>query len=414
MKKQSTGRILNLTAILVFLFCMGACEGLETDGSGKTTPYDGIVLTKGEEAVRDVTNDFSLKLFGQLVSGNENVFISPMAVTMLNLMLANGAEGETYDEIVKTMGLGSYSIKDVNAYYKLMTKALMKADKSVSLSLSNSMWLGKDFSVKIPFKNSMDKVFDADIYNVDFSKESSVKKINQWANSKTSGLIPQLLERVDGNTSMMLVNALYFHGEWYSKFKEIHSKMDKFHCLNGSTSYVTYMSQLAPLSSYIDDEVLVVRMPYGNQAFQMEAILPLTDDFLGFVSSLTMDKLVKWDQDNTDHIELHFPRMDLEYDSQNRLPAALKALGMKQPFSATANFSAISNCGVYVSDFLQKAKIKVDEEGTTAAAAGLFKLRTASDYKIVEYPKVYFDRPFVFLIRESSTGCILFMGTKVK
>ena len=151
-----------LAVLSVCLFSMVSCEGLSGDGDEK---YDGIALTKSNEAVRDQSNDFSLKLFGELAaSGKDNVFVSPMGVVMLNLMLANGAEGETYNQIVGTMGMDRLTKDEINAYYKMMYKALSRADKKVSFSLANSLWMKQDFSFNGSYKNVLKNVYSAEAY----------------------------------------------------------------------------------------------------------------------------------------------------------------------------------------------------------------------------------------------------------
>ena len=145
MKTTKARIILNLTTLLAFLSVLFSCDGLRSD----TEVYEGIALTKSEEAVRDATNEFSLKLFAQLAAGGqESLFFSPMGVTMLNCMLANGAQTGTYQEIVRTLGLEGRSADEVNAYYKSMLKALTSADRKVSLSLANSLWTAQGFSAK--------------------------------------------------------------------------------------------------------------------------------------------------------------------------------------------------------------------------------------------------------------------------
>lgn len=405
--------IIILVVLTVGLFSLVSCEGLSGDGGEK---YDGIALTKSNEAVRDQSNDFSLKLFGELaVSGRENVFVSPMGVVMLNLMLANGAEGETYNQIVGTMGMGRLTKDEINAYYKMMYKALSRADKKVSFSLANSLWMKQDFSFNGSYKNVLKNVYSADSYTVDFSKSTTLDQINRWSDSKTSGMVPKILDYVNSGTILMLANAIYFKGDWTYPFKKEATVSGSFSCLDGSKQNVMYMCQVnKDLTGYADDEVCVVRMPYGNGAFYMEAILPTTDDFVSFVKSLSKDKLIKWGDNTTEAIDLQFPKMDIDYDTgDGLLTGALMDLGMKLPFSNAADFSGISKSPVCVDVIRQKAKITVDETGTVAAATGLTALRVATFHEPV-ITQMYFNRPFIYMIRESSTGAILFMGSKVQ
>ncbi len=413
MKQKQTSNILNLTVLLVILSVLFSCERLRSD----EIPYEGIVLTKSGEAVRDASNDFSLSLFSQIAeSGTDNVFVSPLGVMMLNCMLANGANGDTYHEIVKTLCLSGLSKDEINNYYRTILNALIAADKKVSLSLANSLWTADGYSAKSQYKSVLKKVYGADVYSVDFSRNSAVDKINQWSNSKTAGMVPKVLDDVNSETVMMLANALYFQGEWTHKFKESQSATGTFSCLDGASSSVVYMHQATiEIKGYADDEVCVVRMPYGNGAFYMEAILPSSSDFSAFVRSLDKEKLGKWEQVNTEAIDLLFPKLDFTYDTGNYgLTQALHSMGMKLAFTKNADFSGISNSPVYVDQIRQKAAIIVDEGGTRAAASGITALRGSNMNREPVVTQMHFNTPFVYFIRESSTGAILFVGSKVK
>lgn len=402
-----------LAVLSVCLFSMVSCEGLSGDGDEK---YDGIALTKSNEAVRDQSNDFSLKLFGELAaSGKDNVFVSPMGVVMLNLMLANGAEGETYNQIVGTMGMDRLTKDEINAYYKMMYKALSRADKKVSFSLANSLWMKQDFSFNGSYKNVLKNVYSAEAYTVDFTKSATLDQINRWSDTKTSGMVPKILDYVNSGTILMLANAIYFKGDWTHPFKKEATVSGTFTSLDGTKQNVMYMCRgTKDLTGYADEEVCVVRMPYGNGAFYMEAILPATDDFASFVKGLSKDKLVKWGNNTTEAIDLQFPKMDVGYDTGDALlTGALMNLGMTLPFSNAADFSGISKNPVNVDVVRQKAKITVDETGTVAAATGLTALRGALGHVSV-ITQMHFNHPFVYMIRESSTGAILFMGSKVE
>jgi serpin B len=404
--------LLFLPLLAILLPGLSSCEGLSNDKDS----YDGIALTKSEEAVRDQSNDFSLKLVGQLTaSGTDNVFVSPMGVVMLNLMLANGAEGETYNQIARTMGMDQLSKDEINAYYKMMYKALSRADKKVSYSLANSIWMKQALDIKSSYKNVLKSIYSAETYSVDFSKTATLDQINHWSNTKTFGMVPRILDHLNSGTVLMLANAIYFKGDWMIPFKKESNVSGTFNCLDGSKQSTTYMCQTTrELKGYVDEEVCVIRMPYGNGAFYMEAILPATNDFAGFVNSLNKERLVKWGNDNTEAIDLQFPKLDIGYDTGERLlTEVLMNLGMILPFSNAADFSGISTSPLYVDMMRQKAKILVDETGTTAAATGLTALRLASFEEPV-ITQMHFDHPFVYMIRESSTGAILFMGSKVK
>lgn len=403
-----------ILVLFLTLLIIHSCNEFETEENGARI----IMLTKSEESVRDVTTGFSLRLFDQVViaDSEKNIFLSPFNISMLNAMLANGAKEDTFREILEVMGFSDdFQLDDLNGYFSTMVSALSKADNTVNFSLANSMWLARGFSAKSAYSKNLKSVYKADIYNVDFSKETTASQINKWCSNKTSGMVPELVERLDGETLMMLVNALYFQGEWKLKFKAESNTEGSFTSTDGTTSPAVFMNmKTSLLKGYADNEVRVVRMPYGNGSFYMEAILPMTDDFKGFVHSLTQERLSGWAANNTEIIDLKFPKFKDSYDTEGIISDALQSMGMKKAFTSIADFSGISDNSLWVDAILQKAAIAVDEGGTRAAAAGLYKMRSAN---LVTDPKeiqMYFDRPFIYLIREHSTGVILFMGAKVR
>ncbi|MBR0256027.1 MAG: serpin family protein [Bacteroidales bacterium] len=409
-------KILSWTAWMILALLFISCNKFEVDDDDRNII---IPLTKSEEAIRDVTTDYSLRLFDQIVTADNrnNVFFSPLCLTMLNAMLANGAKGETFQEIVETMGFSKdQQLNELNSYFATMVSAMSRADRSVDFSLANSMWLAHGFSTKNTFTNQLKSVYKADLYVVDFSRQSTISQINKWCSKKTSGMISELVSKLDDQTLMMLVDALYFQGEWKMKFKAEDNTEGSFTRLDGTTDPAVFMSmKTALLKGYADEEVRVVRMPYGNGSFYMEAILPETENFMGFIHNLSFARLSGWDENNTEIIDLKFPKFKESYDTgESIIGSALQKMGMKKAFTSSADFSAISDKPLWVDAILQKTAIVVDEGGTRAAASGLNKMRGAD---LVTYPKeikMYFDRPFIYLIREQSTGVILFIGAKVK
>ncbi|MCR5708945.1 MAG: serpin family protein [Bacteroidales bacterium] len=399
-------------AMLAAVSLVAACNELSPEG-GAQGDFKPIVLTKSQQQVAARCSDFALAFFkeGYRTTGGDNIFVSPMSLTMLSCMLANGAEGDTYKEIVNTLGLKDFTIDQVNSYYSTMVNALQKADNSVNFSLANSIWPANDISVKKAFQTAMDKTYDAETFAVDFSAPSTLTKVNDWCKAKTSGLIPKMFEELSPWTRMMLINALYFKGTWTTQFPKESTCKDYFITLSGAKAEVEYMNLTAELSGHQDKEVSLVRMPYGNGAFVMEAILP-TGDFNAFVTGLSMDKLSAWGKPTHQKVCLRFPKFKAEYDTDHQLVPMMKNLGVKKAFSQNAEFGKMSNENLYVSDMRQKACVIVDEEGTEAAAVTAVMQKNSVSSEGVAL--MDFNRPFIYLIRESSTGAILFIGAKVK
>ena len=416
-KTQWRRRLLSFLAPGVALMLLSAACGEIAQGGGETAKP--IVLTKSQQAVGAVGNQFALDFLRVTTEAfpGQDVFLSPMSAAMLCCMLANGAEGETYDEIVKAIGMGGFKLEQVNDYYATMVEALQKVDRSVALSLANSIWIAQGLPVRKDFQNKMDKVYDADIYgDVDFTASSTLKKLNDWCSAKTQGLIPQMFEELDPQVQMILINALYFKGNWTVQFPKENTSQGYFTTTTGSTVKADFMyASSESYTGYLDENVVVVRMPYGNGAFQMEAIMPLGKDFAKFIAGLCVEDLVRYDWNNTEQmIAVRYPKFKAKFDTDKQLVPIMMQLGVKRTFSYEAEFGGMSTVPLYVSNMRQKSFVSIDEEGTEAAAVTVAEMRKNG---VADGPKVTymtFDRPFVYLIRETSTGAILFIGTKTK
>lgn len=400
--------------ILAFaaLLMLPGCDQLgQTEGNEKFSP---IVLTKSQQAVAAQGDAFALDFLKATAKNfpETNVFVSPMSVSMLSCMLANGAEGDTYAEIVKAIGMDKFSIDEVNGCYTKLVSALLKADKTVSLSLANSIWAAQGLDVLSAFKKTMTSVYQADTYVVDFGASGTLNTINAWCSSKTAGLVPKMFDDIDPQVQMILINALYFKGNWTVQFAKDATTKGTFTTISGQTVTVDYMSAGSETyTGYFDNDVTVVRMPYGNGAFEMEAIMPSGKDFLAFLNGLTLEKIAAWDVNNCQKINLLFPKFKAEFDTDKQLVPIMQQLGVRKAFTYAAEFGKMSKTPLYVSDMRQKAYVSIDEEGTEAAAVTVAEMRKNS---ISDWQSMNFCRPFLYLIREKSTGVILFAGLKVQ
>lgn len=410
MKKTYLSRMLLLVP---FFFLLAGCQEMPEGDDGVTAKP--IVLTKSQQTVLNKGNDFSFNLLKETYRENlgGNLFLSPMGVTIVSSMLANGANGPTYDEIVAAIGMKGSSLDQINECYATMVDALVKVDSSVGLSLANSIWLGNGLSLRKKFSNNMAKVFDAESFTVDFGAPGTLDQVNAWCSKKTSGLIPKMFEQLSAQVRMLLINALYFKGDWVYTFPEADTKEDVFVTSTGSVR-MPFMHLTAELEGYQDETVSVVKMPYGNGAFMMEAVAP-SGDFDAFLSGLSLEKLQQWDRAaKKTTVILSFPKFTAEFDTEEMLVPVLNRLGMVRAFGSMADFSNMTDESLYVDKFRQKTYVSVDEKGTKAAAVTVAEMRKNVGGPSQDVLTLNFNRPFVYLIRETSTGAILFIGTKVK
>ncbi|MGX8707622.1 MAG: serpin family protein [Bacteroidales bacterium] len=403
-----------MATAIVASFTPAGCDRFgQNDGNEEFTP---IVLTKSQQAVAAKGDAFALDFVNAAVKSfpETNLFLSPMSLSMLTSMLANGAEGQTYKEIVKAIGMDGFTIDQVNDCYTTLVAALLKADKSVSLSLANSIWAAQGMDVRQAFKKQMISVYKADVDEVDFGAPSTLKTLNDWCSQKTSGLIPKMFDELDPQIRMILINALYFKGTWTVQFPKEQTAKAQFTTIAGASVLEDFMhASSETYTGYRDADVTVAHLPYGNGAFEMEVIMPSGKDFYGFLSGLTLEKLARWDADNTggQKIDLLFPKFKAEFDTEKQLVPIMQRLGMQRAFNSDAEFGKISSESLYVSDMRQKTFVSVDEAGTEAAAVTVAEMRKNG---LSDAVLMHFDHPFLYLIREKSTGVILFAGLKVK
>ena len=406
--------IISFLAVAVLM--MTGCEGLEQNEGN--VEFQPIVLTKSQQAVVAQGDAFALdflRVTSQQIP-DSNLFLSPMSASMLCCMLANGAEGETYAEIVKAIGMDGFTIDQVNDCYGSLVGSLLQADRSVSLSLANSIWAANGLDVLSSFKRQMSWIYLADTYVVDFGQSATLKRINDWCSEKTKGLIPKMFDELDAQVQMILINALYFKAKWKIQFSKDQTVAGPFTTVEGKQTQADFMvASSDAFTGYQDETVSVLRMPYGNGAFEMEAIMPNGKDFSGFLKSLTPERLAAWDGNNTTKIiDVRFPKFKAEFDTEEQLVPIMQKLGMVKAFSSTAaQFGKMSSTFLYISNMRQKTYVSVDEEGTEAAAVTIAEMRK-NGVSASSNTQMVFNRPFVYLIREKSTGAILFAGLKLK
>jgi len=375
------------------------------------------VLTKGQQELLNGGNAFAFELFKNITQADPgaNVFISPLSVASSWSMLVNGASGETYNQIVTALGHKDYNMDEINNYYKYLFNSLYQVDPSVTMSMANSLWIQDGFPVYGTYKQNLSEYYDSESNIVDFSKTSTIKKINKWASNKTNGLIPQVVTSADSKIKMMLANALYFEGQWKFPFTKEANKKDVFTCCNGVKKQIDYM--IADIKfSYYDNDVTISALSYGNGTYQMVLLLPDENtDIQTFINNLTWKKWDNWmTSANYDYeVKLKIPKFSDTYDAKGLMIPALQKMNVELPFETNADFSKMSSSPLYINRIISKSTIDVNEYGTVASTVfvvPLYRTHTPSKGTI----DMNLNRPFVYIIKEQSTNAILFMGVKNK
>ncbi|MDQ7816628.1 MAG: serpin family protein [Melioribacteraceae bacterium] len=386
------------------------CAGCET-----SSQYSDEVpireLTRIEKQLVSSADNFSLKIFKKIAEAEQekNVFISPLSISMALGMTLNGAEGETYDAMRRTLSLADITQQETNESYQSLIELLTKIDREVIMQIANSIWYRNTIQVKQNFIETNQKYFNATINPMNFGDPATINIINNWVKESTNGKIDKIVEKIDAQTIMFLINAIYFKGTWKYQFDKNKTRDDLFTKQSGEKVPCKMMNLENDFYLSSNDTFTVIDLPYGKGNFSMTILLPDKDKSLNDVlNSLTdatwsglISNLVKMKK------ELYMPRFKLEY--KLNLNNTLKALGMSVAFDPYgANFKKLydGSENAYISNVEHKTFVDVNEEGTEAAAVTSVEIGLTSIMDTV----IRLDRPFIFVIREKNSNCILFIG----
>ena len=399
---------------LLALGSLSACNKQDPDDPGQEgKPFEPIVLTKAEQEINKASNQFGFDVYHKIYSGDD-MLISPLSLSLALSMTANGAAGTTAEGMLSTLGFAGKDKATMNDYYQKMIESLLDADPKTTFEVANSIWADEKIGVKKSFTDVTKKYYSSEVYPADFKTQATVNQINKWCSDKTHGKIPTIMDEPNPALVMALVNALYFKGTWAFDFNDKTRKED-FAKLSGGKSKVDMMSAEEKLLYSEKDGFCMVQLPYGNGAFSMDVILPSKDEDFGKAvarfDANTFQGLLS-NQSNA-LVNLKLPKFTFDYNIT--LNAALEALGMQQAFSNSADFSEMAEASLKISMVKQKTFIDVNEKGTEAAAVTIVGMELTSAMPAREPRRVDFfaDRPFLFVIRENSTGAVLFLGQKV-
>ena len=374
-----------------------------------------INLNETEKKYVERNNDFAFKLFKN-VSEMENkepgFLVSPLSVTYVLGMLNNGAAGTTREEINSVLGFGNGDAEAVNNFCRKLLTGSPNVDKSVKINIANLVEVRKDCKLKPAFKQTVEEAYDARVESADFDDPGTVTHINDWCAKQTNGMIPQVLDRVSPETVALLLNAIYFKGVWYSQFKPRNTRNEVFTMAGGKQSEVPMMHQRDIFLYNTNETYATLSMSYGNGGYRMLVLLPndgkTTDDVLEAINS---DKWIpNLNGLRNYQVDVKLPRF--ETSTKTNLNEVLKALGAGSMFDGyKADFSNFCELSAHVSKIFQCAKIKVNEEGSEAAAVTVGGMETTAP-GMGEIPTAVFhaNRPFIYAITENTTGSIYFIG----
>lgn len=384
----------------------GGSKPVNTGGSSQNQ-YD---LQKINEGVVKANNSFAFDIFRKMNEEEEdtNLFISPFSISAALTMTYNGAAGNTKQQMSDVLKFGDIHPGIVNESFQNLLASLSHADEKVRLDIGNSVWVREGEAIQKDFLETNSKYFNAFTQMLDFSKADSAQVINGWISDATRQKIQKMIDPpIPPEVVMYLINAIYFKGEWANQFDEKRTFDGKFKTTAGQMEEVRMMTREGKIACANGSDYKAVRLPYGNGRLSMVCVLPDEavdiDDFIGSFDAQRWNDIDKA-LEETDGFTLFLPRFKIEYGIK-QLNDSLIELGMKDAFSANADFSGIRE-GLFISEVLHKAVIEVNEEGSEAAAATVVVMEESFS------PDLYFiaERPFLFMIADEQTGTILFLG----
>ncbi|XP_032278480.1 serpin B4-like [Phoca vitulina] len=374
---------------------------------------------------------FAFDLFQQLKRSkkDDNIFYSPLSISSALAMTYLGAKENTAFEIGEVLHFNEATentkersttdhvekLGNVHHQFQKLLTELKKPTDAYELNIANKLYGEKNYQFLQEYMDNVKKFYLTSVESVDFkyAAEESRKKINSWVESQTHEKIKDLFPKDSLKSAILvLVNAVYFKGQWDNKFDKKNT-VEKEFWLNKDTSKCVQMmkqSNVFKFTSLEDMQAKILEIPYKGKDLSMILLLPdEVDGLQKLEDQLTAEKLIEWTSSqnmSNYHVDLYLPRFKVEktYD----LKDTLIALGMVDAFSTQrANLSGMTEKNnLMVSKVIHKSFVEVTEEGTEAASS------TGVSVIVTSAPTYSFhcDHPFLFFIKHNKTNSILFLG----
>ena len=384
--------------------------------SNEDNEYKSIELTRGEQMLANNSNEFAFNLFRKLATEDKSLIVSPISITYALGMLNNGAAGETLAQINKVLGFGETGADGINRFCRKMLTEAPNLDKLTKVLIANTIYMNKDYVLMPEFVSKAKQFYDAEPETRDFHDGQTRNVINKWGSDHTMGMIPEVLKENEFKPDAVsyLLNAIYFKGTWAEKFDEANTKDEEFVTGTGKKQ-LPIMHQEHEFNYTEDEYCQALQLPYGNGAYNITLLLPkegkTVDDLLGTLTAETWEKyrLIG----GTATVDVKLPRF--ESNSSIDLKDIMTKLGMPNAFDEQlAEFPNFCNVPTYIGLMKQVAKIKLNEEGTEAAAVTVIGMDNAmAEPQEPQHVNFHANRPFLYVISEQSTGVIFFIGKYV-
>lgn len=383
-----------------------------------TVPERGSIGLDTHAGVITSLADVSFELLKNAATDNNrnNAVVSPTSALICLAMMANGADGQTLEQIESAIGV---DMDTLNAFMEKFAASLVSYEKC-RLSLASSLWINsKDplLTVKEDFLRTNAKYYRSDIYSSDFSSQT-VRDMNLWVDEKSFGMIDSVLDEIDPTAMMYLVSCVAFDAEWQEKYTKKSVRDSDFTDIDGNTEQVRTL--FSKEGKYLSGESCTGFVKnYAGGKYGFVGLLPNEDtDVYALLESLDGTAWCELWQSMRIGVDVRTSIPVFDVETNTDLAESFKSLGVTDMFdSANADFSrmgAYGNEGLFCSSFSQKTLLELDENGTRAASVSIGSMAPTSAPPPDEIYYVYLDRPFVYMIVDLDTGLPLFAGVEVK
>jgi len=408
---------MNKTRIIIRMLILLMLPLLISCTSKANNIDDKISTTDGYKKVIEANSKFAFNLFSTVINDKEisansemktNVFISPFSISIALAMTYNGAMEDTKLAMAKTLQIDNIDTESVNKSFQYLMNVMQK-DKSVETFIANSLWGRQGIAFNETYFKDMKTYYNAQISSLDFSDPKSLDMINGWIEDNTKGKIKEMLKNLDPEAILYLINAIYFKGQWTTKFDKKDTYESNFNLEDGTTKKAMMMNINDEEYAYMEnDDFQLAALPYGKEEnVKMYIFLPKQGrKVFEIAKRITND--VWLDAKNkaikTELGQLSIPKFKIEFEKL--LNDELVNMGMGIAFSGGANFRNIADMYLYISKVIHKAIVEVNEEGTEAAAVTVVMVNETAIKSI----NFIANHPFFFIIADDKTNTIMFMG----
>lgn len=390
-------------------------------GNGEEYTTCGIGLTDSQKTAVNQNNSFAFRFFQNLISQNvlkgKSIVTSPLSATYALGMINSGAQGKTSEEITSMLGFAEGSKHDINKLCKTLIEEAPLVDKQVVLKLADCIVANQKVTLASDYQKSMEDFYKAEVFSKDLTNPAIVEFINDWCNQHTEGMIKKIVDKLDPNTQLMLMNAIYFKAAWSGKFDKQETKVKSFTSEDGKEIKVKMMNRCKGTLYCKNDVYATIGLPYGKgDKWFMYFLLPNEGKTIANIFT-HIDK-VGWESIRSKLegklVNVEIPRFKTESEMDlNNVCQALGANSLFNQNSADLTLMTQNKAQLWIDLIKQKAAIEVSEEGTETSAV-TFDMATGFSGKEengTPIDQFIANHPFVYIIQEASSGAIFFIGT---